>query len=87
MCMNWCNLSPNFQVMVMASPHTGAFRPVHYEIAMKQLGMQHLLVGTSPDTYDSKDTNSSLDWARRLFYSCGGTQPLINNDLFQYKGM
>jgi hypothetical protein len=72
--------------MVMASPHTGAFRPVHYELVMKQLGMQYLLVGSGdPDSKPAVRLDESFDWARRLFHACGGTHSLCNSDSFQGK--
>ncbi|ORX56229.1 hypothetical protein DM01DRAFT_1406563 [Hesseltinella vesiculosa] len=54
---------------MMKSPNTGMFRPVHYEIAMRHLVMQHLLVDEK-----SRNDNEPLkdDWARRLLYVCDG---------------
>ncbi|KAI7861672.1 hypothetical protein BDF14DRAFT_1991502 [Spinellus fusiger] len=61
------------QTMIMASPHTGAFRPVHYEITMRHLGMGDLLLSSlSEDDQEqfSQEPKPSLEWARRLFYHC-----------------
>lgn len=68
------------QSIMMATPHTGSFRPVHYEIVMKHLGMsKHLLGGgggggearddESSQPLDADEENSS-DWARRLLHHC-----------------
>ncbi|GAN02379.1 hypothetical protein MAM1_0021c01822 [Mucor ambiguus] len=64
------------QSIMMATPHTGSFRPVHYEIVMKHLGMsKHLLGGGEAHEDDSCqplsiDEENSSDWARRLLHHC-----------------
>ncbi|KAI9017989.1 hypothetical protein CLU79DRAFT_837480 [Phycomyces nitens] len=65
-------VSEILQNVIMATPHTGSFRPAHYEIVMKHLGMTSLLIGASVDEAQelAAQENSSLEWARKLFYHC-----------------
>lgn len=64
------------QSIMMATPHTGSFRPVHYEIVMKHLGMsKHLLGGSethedNPSQPLSTDAENPSAWARRLLHHC-----------------
>ncbi|CAO3682136.1 unnamed protein product [Rhizopus stolonifer] len=56
------------QNIFMSTPHTGSFRPIHYEITMQRLGIgQHLLV--SHDELH-KELDNAPDWAKRIFYTC-----------------
>lgn len=64
----------------MATPHTGSFRPVHYEIVMKQLGMGKHLLGSN-DT-SKIDYISTTEWARRLFHHCDTLGNMKNISLF-----
>ncbi|KAI9280466.1 hypothetical protein BY458DRAFT_584368 [Sporodiniella umbellata] len=58
----------SIQNILMATPHTGSFRPIHYEITMQRLGIgQHLLL--SHDELH-KELDDASDWARRIFYTC-----------------
>lgn len=67
----------------MATPHTGSFRPVHYEIVMKQLGMTEYLLASdghsSSSVFDSKNTS---EWARRLLHHCDTVGNMKNVNLF-----
>ncbi|KAL0080268.1 hypothetical protein J3Q64DRAFT_1644429, partial [Phycomyces blakesleeanus] len=66
-------ISEILQTIIMATPHTGSFRPAHYEIVMKHLGMASLLIGASTEEAQeiaAQDTKSPLEWARKLFYHC-----------------
>ncbi|RCH93122.1 hypothetical protein CU098_006778, partial [Rhizopus stolonifer] len=57
------------QSLIMASPHTGSFRPVHYEIAMRHLGMASQLIGSDEQNKQTYDQVPS-EWARRLIHYC-----------------
>lgn len=74
------------QASIMASPHTGAFRPTHYEIAMAGLGMSSYLINSQHKNSDlaTIHPDNTLGWAERLFYHCDGlgamkTTPFIND--------
>ena len=69
----------------MATPHTGSFRPVHYEIVMKHLGMsKHLLGGSSDDQNQPIviDNENSSEWARRLLHHCDTVNNMKNVNIF-----
>jgi len=76
------------QSIMMATPHTGSFRPVHYEIAMKHLGMsKHLLGGSEAHEDDasqplSADKENSSGWARRLLHHCDTVNNMKHVSLF-----
>ncbi|KAI8353363.1 hypothetical protein BD560DRAFT_357697 [Blakeslea trispora] len=64
-------VTTSIQNAIMASPHTGSFRPVHYEIAMKHLGMASHLIGPEEQKKSTQSVDSiSLDWTRRLVHFC-----------------
>ena len=67
----------------MATPHTGSFRPVHYEIVMKLLGMVDHLIA-SDDQQDSAVFNSenTSEWARRLLHHCDTIGNMENVNIF-----
>ncbi|KAI8575271.1 hypothetical protein K450DRAFT_262519 [Umbelopsis ramanniana AG] len=57
------------QKKIMASPHTGNFRPAHFEQVMKFLSMEEYL-----PKVDQSITNSLIDdWCQRLFHHCETT--------------
>ncbi|OBZ86292.1 Serine/threonine-protein kinase SMG1 [Choanephora cucurbitarum] len=61
----------SIQNIIMASPHTGSFRPVHYEIAMKHLGMASHLIGSEEQKKSIRFIDPiSLDWTNRLIHFC-----------------
>ncbi|KAI7882592.1 hypothetical protein K492DRAFT_235954 [Lichtheimia hyalospora FSU 10163] len=69
--------------IVMATPHTGAFRPTHFEIVMINLGMAEYLVGphagsTIRALENSKEQQSPVGWAERLFYHCDSLKSMRN---------
>ncbi|CEG68582.1 hypothetical protein RMATCC62417_04816 [Rhizopus microsporus] len=70
----------SIQNAIMATPHTGTFRPVHYEIVMKHLGMGKHLVGTNDTAI--VDQASTTEWARRLLHHCDAIGNLKNTFLF-----
>ncbi|KAG0165565.1 hypothetical protein DFQ30_008286 [Apophysomyces sp. BC1015] len=58
---------------IMATPHTGSFRPIHYEIVMRHLGMSDHLIGPSaesPQLSTAENVRNPLEWAQRLFHQC-----------------
>lgn len=59
----------------MATPHTGSFRPVHYEIVMKQIGMSEHLISSDDHTTDD-------EWARRLLHHCDTISNMKNVNIF-----
>lgn len=67
----------------MATPHTGSFRPVHYEIVMKHLGMAEHLIGSDDQQVpiDSDPENTS-EWARRLLHHCDTIGNMKNVNIF-----
>ncbi|KAI8090817.1 hypothetical protein BDF21DRAFT_412239 [Thamnidium elegans] len=71
------------QSIIMATPHTGSFRPVHYEIVMKHLGMAEHLIGSDDqqEPTDSDPANSS-EWARRLLHHCDTIDNMKNVNIF-----
>ncbi|KAI8065122.1 hypothetical protein BC940DRAFT_87789 [Gongronella butleri] len=66
---------------IMKTPHTGMFRPVHYEIAMRHMGMQRLLVDVSArhGTVGDHGNDDDNEWARRLLHACDGLRSLRGN--------
>lgn len=73
------------QSIMMATPHTGSFRPVHYEIVMKHLGMsKHLLGGSHDDSSQPilTDKENTSDWARRLLHHCDTISNMKNVNIF-----
>ena len=57
------------QKKIMASPHTGNFRPAHFEQVMKFLSMEEYL-----PKVDQTVTSSLIDdWCQRLFHHCETT--------------
>ena len=73
------------QSIMMATPHTGSFRPVHYEIVMKHLGMsKHLLGGSHDDSNQPvlTDKENTSDWARRLLHNCDTISNMKNVNIF-----
>ncbi|KAL7335617.1 hypothetical protein PS15p_201064 [Mucor circinelloides] len=73
------------QSIMMATPHTGSFRPVHYEIVMKHLGMsKHLLGGSHDDSNQPvlTDKENTSDWARRLLHHCDTISNMKNVNIF-----
>ncbi|KAI8877781.1 hypothetical protein K501DRAFT_229661 [Backusella circina FSU 941] len=60
----------SIQSIIIATPHTGSFRPVHYEIVMKHLGMGDHLVGSAVGMDDIIDDRNKTDWVRRLLHHC-----------------
>ncbi|KAI8636905.1 hypothetical protein BD408DRAFT_425387 [Parasitella parasitica] len=69
------------QSIVMATPHTGSFRPVHYEIVMKHLGMSKYLLGNHSQPSNMDNENSS-EWARRLLHHCDTINNMKNVNIF-----
>jgi hypothetical protein len=69
---------------MMATPHTGSFRPVHYETVMKHLGMSEHLLGS--DTKHSipteSDNENASEWARRLLHHCDTIGNMKNVSIF-----
>ncbi|KAI9306755.1 hypothetical protein BJ944DRAFT_41558 [Cunninghamella echinulata] len=85
-------LITTLKTLIMATPHTGMFRPVHYEIVMKQLGLEEHLVNSNCTNDNEKKEHSqfnhhndndvnnaidSLDWAKRILNYCDGVNQLI----------
>ncbi|KAI9321568.1 hypothetical protein BX666DRAFT_2023684 [Dichotomocladium elegans] len=72
----------NGQNAIMATPHTGTFRPSHFEIIMVNLGMHDFLVGANAEITIKNllITNgpSFLQWAERLFYHCDSLKNIEN---------
>lgn len=66
------------QSIIMATPHTGSFRPVHYEIVMKQIGMSEHLIA-SDDQHDGEDNH---EWIRRLLHHCDTISNMKNVNIF-----
>lgn len=65
----------------MSTPHTGSFRPIHYEITMQRLGLgQHLLV-SHDDLH--KELDNAPDWAKRIFYTCDILNSMQSVPLFK----
>ena len=68
----------------MATPHTGAFRPTHYEIAMTHLGMSEHLIGSahseSNKHFPTSEEHDELDWARRLLHHCAASSNVQNSN-------
>lgn len=67
----------------MATPHTGAFRPTHFEIVMINLGMAEYLVGphaggTIRALENPKEQQTPFGWAERLFYHCDSLKSMRN---------
>ncbi|CAO3621696.1 unnamed protein product [Cunninghamella echinulata] len=85
-------LITTLKTLIMATPHTGMFRPVHYEIVMKHLGLDEHLINSNGTNDNEKKDNSqlsyhnnndgnntidSLDWAKRILNYCDGINQLI----------
>ncbi|CEP17686.1 hypothetical protein [Parasitella parasitica] len=71
----------SIQSIIMATPHTGSFRPVHYEIVMKHLGMSKHLLGDHSHPSNVANENSS-EWARRLLHHCDTIKNMKNINAF-----
>ncbi|KAI8979953.1 hypothetical protein BDB01DRAFT_798216 [Pilobolus umbonatus] len=77
------NVINSIRNIIMATPHTGSFRPIHYEIVMKHLGMANKLIGSEESTEDldiSKENH--IEWARRLFHHCDAFSNMKNVPMF-----
>lgn len=67
----------------MATPHTGSFRPVHYEIVMKHLGMAEHLIGSDDQQVPiDPDPANTSEWARRLLHHCDTIGNMKNVNIF-----
>ena len=71
----------------MATPHTGAFRPTHYEITMASMGMSEHLIGSHAENatkaLQNRIDGDQLAWARRLFHYCGSLTSMKNINIFK----
>lgn len=54
----------------MATANTGSFRPPHFEIVMKNLGLASLLLSANNAKLDRTDTGSAFASIKKLFYRC-----------------
>ncbi|KAF7726030.1 Serine/threonine-protein kinase smg1 [Apophysomyces ossiformis] len=73
---------------IMSTPHTGTFRPVHYEIVMRHLGMSEYLITPSTDNQQPStlsDQNDQLGWAQRLFSQCDTLRNVKTAGMFEDK--
>lgn len=67
----------------MATPHTGSFRPVHYEIVMKHLGMtEHLIASDDQHSSIESDPGNTFEWVRRLLHHCDTIGNMKNINIF-----
>ncbi|KAI9495515.1 hypothetical protein BDB00DRAFT_927415 [Zychaea mexicana] len=70
------------ETVVVATPHTGSFRPAHYEIVMANLGMAGHLIGSHAENaakaIQKRDDGDQLAWARRLFHHCASIESMRN---------
>lgn len=80
----WFLSKHNSQSVIMATPHTGSFRPAHYEIVMKHLGMSDHLLGsdTKQSITTESDSENSSEWARRLLHHCDTIGNMKNVSVF-----
>ncbi|KAI8144500.1 hypothetical protein BJV82DRAFT_537101 [Fennellomyces sp. T-0311] len=72
------------ETAVMATPHTGAFRPTHYEIVMAHLGMSEHLIGSAHSENNRHlstfEEDGQFEWARRLFHHCAASSSIQNSN-------
>lgn len=66
----------------MATPHTGSFRPVHYEIVMKHIGMSEHLIASDNQIDIAEEEDNSSEWARRLLHHCDTISNMKNVNIF-----
>ncbi|CAG8432924.1 6070_t:CDS:10 [Diversispora eburnea] len=63
-------LIKKFKKDLVITPHSGSFRPPHFQIVMNHLGMNDFL--SIQDASDNTSyCNNEKEWKSRLFYSCG----------------
>ncbi|KAI9470908.1 MAG: hypothetical protein EXX96DRAFT_603026 [Benjaminiella poitrasii] len=74
------NTTMSIQNIMMATSHTGSFRPIHYEIVMRHLGMSEHLVASG--NHHATDDKRSLEWVRRLLHHCDGIGNMKSVNLF-----
>ncbi|KAI8377636.1 uncharacterized protein BYT42DRAFT_614302 [Radiomyces spectabilis] len=72
----------NIKKICMATPHTGSFRPAHYEIVMRNLGMTKLLLNVSGNHPDP-NTTQDADWAKRLFHNCSSLKNMQSTSIYE----
>ncbi|CAO3636665.1 unnamed protein product [Cunninghamella blakesleeana] len=86
-------LITSLKSLIMTTPHTGMFRPIHYELVMKQLGLDEYLINNNATSDNEKNENimfsyhhnnsngnnivGPLDWAKRILNYCDGVNQLI----------
>ncbi|KAI8975372.1 hypothetical protein BDF20DRAFT_836780 [Mycotypha africana] len=82
------NFVNSLQRLIMATTHTGSFRPVHYEIVASHLGMVQYLVLSDQKQQQNKVTlmnkereKDSVQWIRRLFHHCDTVRNMQNLNL------
>ncbi|KAG2186028.1 hypothetical protein INT43_002466 [Umbelopsis isabellina] len=63
------NYQKRVQKKILASPHTGNFRPAHFEQVLRFLTMDEYLPKTDPFSTE----NLIHDWCQRLFHHCETT--------------
>lgn len=66
---NQYNYQKRVQKKILASPHTGNFRPAHFEQVLRFLTMEEYL----PKTDHFNTENLIQDWCQRLFHHCETT--------------
>ncbi|CAG8459304.1 17347_t:CDS:10, partial [Acaulospora colombiana] len=64
---------------VYSTPHSGNFGPQHFQIAMKNLGMEEFLSAQDEPDNHIYDTSEKSQWRCRLFFSCQGIEMFDRN--------
>ncbi|KAL7751291.1 hypothetical protein RI367_003150 [Sorochytrium milnesiophthora] len=68
------SLQTKIKRAIMASAHTGSFRPPHFAIVMRRLGLGQMLPADAglPSSDDLADSDGFTEWLVDLFHSCQG---------------
>jgi Serine/threonine-protein kinase smg-1 len=83
-----------FQLSTLSTPHTGTFRPQHFQIVMSHLGIGNLVPKSTGDEItssdDAKESSSvplnSPEWLKRLFFGCQAQEEYAATDIFKWDG-